>query len=141
MEHTYSGNILDSSSFEQEISLSDSSVVKLENVNNGSRVNFETKTLVNRSGNNNVSEFGIIDAHQPVHCKQSYMQNDDFLSRNWYGGGKRKSNDSDVDYDPNDAKKLKRKTRKRKHNRKYNPKRFKGETRSSKRIDAVKAAN
>ena len=96
--------MLDSSSVEQETSLSDKSVVKLENVNEGTRDNFQTKTLVNRSGNNNVFEFGIIDAHQPVAFKHSYMQNEEFLSRNCYGGGKRKSNDSDVDYDPNHGK-------------------------------------
>ena len=56
-------------------------------------------------------------------------------------GGKRKSNDSDVDYDLKDAKKLKRKKRKRKSNRKTNPRRSKGESRSSQRIDAVKVAN
>ena len=41
------------------------------------------------------------------------MQNKNFLSRKWYGGGKRKSNESDVDYDPNDLKKLKRKKKER----------------------------
>ena len=105
VEHTCSGNIFYSSSLEQEISLSAKSAVKLENVNKGTQVNLETKPLVNKSDNNNVSEFGIIDAHQPVHFDLCCMQNSDFLSRNWYGGGKSKSNDSDVDYNPNDEKK------------------------------------
>ena len=119
--------------------------MKLENVTKLTRDNLQTKTSVNRSCNNNVSEYGIIDAHQPVQFQKSYMQNDDFLSRNCYGGGKRKSNDSDVDYDPDDAKKNKRKKKKRKYNRKSNlknnAKRAKGEARSSQRIDAVKAVN
>ena len=37
------------------------------------------------------------------------MENAAFLSRYSYGGGKRKSKDSDGEYDPNDAKKLKKK--------------------------------
>ena len=37
--------------------------------------------------------------------EQNYMKNETFLSMYSYGGGKRKSNDSDGEYDPNDAKK------------------------------------
>ena len=69
-------------------------------------MNLDTKTMVNRSGNNNISDFCSINAQQPVHSEQSYMQNEDFLLRYCYGGGKRKSNDSDVDYDPDDARKI-----------------------------------
>ena len=113
VEHTYSEILLDSSCVEQDISLLDKSVVKLEKVNKGTRLKLDTKTFVNRSGNNNVFDVDIIDAHQVIHFEQSYMQNDDFFLRNCYGGGKRKSNDSDVDYDPDDAKKVNRKKRKR----------------------------
>ena len=45
---------------------------------------------------------------------RSYMDNDEFLSRNCYGGGKKKRNDSDLEYDPEDAKKQKVKKRNRK---------------------------
>ena len=82
-----------------------------------------------------------MDAHQSVEIKQNYMENEEFLSRNCYGGGKRKGNDSDVEYDPGHAKKLQKKKRKRKYNRKTNPNRSKGESRSSKRIKAVQTAN
>ena len=40
--------------------------------------------------------------------KQNHMENEAFLSRCHYCGGKRTSNDFDGDYNPNDAKKLKR---------------------------------
>ena len=43
-----------------------------------------------------------------------YMDNEEFLSRNCYGGGKKKRNDSDLEYDPEDAKKQKVKKRNRK---------------------------
>ena len=65
------------------------------------------------------------------------MENEAFLSRYSYGGGKRKSKDSDGEYDPNHAKKLKRK----KKNRKNNPKRKKGDQRTLERINAVSLAN
>ena len=42
------------------------------------------------------------------------MDNDDFFSRNCYGGGKKKRNDSDLEYDPEDAKKHKVQKRNRK---------------------------
>ena len=82
-------------------------------------------------------EFNIVVPHHPAQFKQSYTQNEKFLSRNCYGGGKRKSNDSDLEYDPNDAKKDKQKKRMRKYNRK----RPKGIERNLQRIAAVKAAN
>ena len=44
--------------------------------------------------------------------EENYMENEAFLSRYSYGGGKRKSKDSDGEYDPNHAKKLKRKKKK-----------------------------
>ena len=69
--------------------------------------------------------------------KQNHMENEAFLSRYHYGGGKRKSNDSDGDYNPNDAKKLKRKKKSRKDNRK----RKKGNQRTLERINAVRVAN
>ena len=131
--------MLDSSSVEQESSLSEKSVVIVENLNKATQDN-QTKTLVSTSGNN-VFQLGMMDAPQSVEFKQSYMENEEFLSRNCYGGGKRKGNDSDVDYDPGHAKKLQKKKRKRKYNRKtnpiYNPNRPKGESRSSQRIKAV----
>ena len=65
--------------------------------------------------------------------KQNHMENEAFLSRYHYGGGKRKSNYSDGDYNPNDAKKLKRKKKIRKDNRK----RKKGDQRNLERINAV----
>ena len=37
----------------------------------------------------------------------SYMENEEFLQRNCYGGGRKKRNDSDLEYDPDDAKKRK----------------------------------
>ena len=74
--------------------------------------------LVKKSGNN-FCQFGMIDAQQSVEFKQSYMENEEFLARNCYGGGKRKCNDADVEYDPESVKKLKKK-RKRKYNKKSN---------------------
>ena len=70
-----------------------------------------------------------------------YMDNEEFLSRNCYGGGKKKRNDSDLEYDPEDAKKRKAQKRNRRKNRKNNPNRPKGDARSSKRKAAVDAAN
>ena len=119
-DYTYSGNILDTSSIEQESSSSEKSVVLVENLNKATQDN-QSKTLVRTSGNN-VSHFGMMDAHQSVEIKQNYMENEEFLSRNCYGGGKRKGNDSDVEYDPGHAKKLQKKKRKRKYNRKTKPK-------------------
>ena len=68
--------------------------------------------------------------------EQNYMENEAFLSRYSYGGGKRKSKDSDGEYDPNHAKKLKRK----KINRKNNRKRKKGDQRTLDRKNAVRVA-
>ena len=105
IEPTYSENMLDSSYVEQETSLSNKSVLKLENVNKVTLDNLHTKTLVNRSGNNNMMDFDMIESHHHVHFDRSYMHNDDFWSTNYYGGGKRKSKDSDGDYDPENEKK------------------------------------
>ena len=52
---------------------------------------------------------------------RSYMDNEEFLSRNCYGGGKKKRDVSDLEYDPEDAKKRKAQKRNRRKNRKKNP--------------------
>ena len=69
--------------------------------------------------------------------ERNHMEYETFMSRNFYGGGKRRRKDSDEDYDPNDA----RKQKKKKHNRKSNRRRAKGANRNAKRIAKVKAAN
>ena len=68
---------------------------------------------------------------------QCYMDNEAFLSRYNYGGGKKRCNNSDDDYDPEHAKK---RSQKRK-NRKKNIKRKRGHERKQERIAAVKIAN
>ena len=72
---------------------------------------------------------------------RSYSDNEEFLSRNCYGGGKKKSKDSDLEYDPVDAKKRKAQKRNRRKNRRNNPNRPKGNDRSLQRKTVVKAAN
>ena len=87
----------------------------------------ESKNLLKsrKSGIDNVFTFGIFDSQKSLEFKQTYMENEEFLSRYCYGGGKRRRNDSDVEYNPEDAKKLNKKKRKRKQNRKTNCKRGK----------------
>ena len=67
----------------------------------------------------------------------SYMDNEEFLQRNCYGGGRKKRVDSDLDYDPEDAKKRKVKKKSRKDTRK----RRKGKARSLQQIASVNARN
>ena len=45
------------------------------------------------------------NSEHTTRLKQNHMENEAFLSRNFYGGGKRKSKDSDDEYDPNDERK------------------------------------
>ena len=49
----------------------------------------------------------IIVEKENLKIRESYMENEFFLSKNCYGGGKRKRNDSDLEYDPEEAKKRK----------------------------------
>ena len=78
--------MLDTSSVDQESSLSERSGVKMENHDKTTQDNLKTKMLVKKSGNN-VFQFGMIDAQQSVELKQSYMENEEFLARNCYCGG------------------------------------------------------
>ena len=84
-----------------------------------------------------VFNVGIDTSRKGLEINQSYMENEAFLTMFSYGGGKRKKNDSDADFDPLDAKKRK----KRKRIMKKNRKRKKGPERSSEQKDRVQVVN
>ena len=69
------------------------------------------------SGFEKILKSGIFDSQKSLEFNQTYMENEDFLSRYCYGGGKRRRIDSDMEYNPENAKKLKQNKRKRKQNR------------------------
>ena len=61
-----------------------------------------------------IVNIGCCISRNGLEIKQSYMENEAFLSMYNYGGGKRKKNDSDADYDPKDAKQREKRKRIRK---------------------------
>ena len=66
--------------------------------------------------NGNIVNIGYDTSQKGLEIKQSYMENEAFLSKYSYGGGKKKKkkSDSDADYDPMGAKKRKENKRIRK---------------------------
>ena len=100
---------------------------------------------------------------EKLKIRKSYMENEAFLSKNCYGGGKRKRNDSDLEYDPEDAKRRKQSRarkkqqkgrkmafsptfefhaqKKRRARKKQNRKRKTGDKRSSQQKARVQVAN